>query len=77
MLSDPSAARHLLDRAAAPGLALLARGDCPAELDGLFALTEQVMGFVPNSLLIMARDPDLLAAFAQLASVVVVRPGRV
>jgi uncharacterized peroxidase-related enzyme len=55
----------------------LPRAACPADFDALFALTEQVMGFVPNSLLIMARDPDLLAAFAQLSAVVVLRPGRV
>jgi len=55
----------------------LPRAACPADFDALFALTEQVMGFVPNSMFIMARDPDLLAAFAQLSAVVVLRPGRV
>ena len=34
------------------------------------------MGFVPNSMLIMARDPDLFAAFAELSAVIVTRPGR-
>jgi uncharacterized peroxidase-related enzyme len=58
-------------------LAPVPRAACPAEFDALFALTAQVMGFVPNSMLIMARDPDLLAAFAQLSAVVVLRPGRV
>jgi uncharacterized peroxidase-related enzyme len=78
MLNDPPAARRpSLGGAAAPGLTPLTCGDWPVEFDGLFALTEQVMGFVPNSLLLMARDPDLLAAFAQLSAVVVVRPGRV
>ena len=37
----------------------LSRAACPADFDALFALTEQVMGFVPNSMFIMARDPDL------------------
>lgn len=43
----------------------------------VFEMTEAVMGFVPNSMLIMARDPDLLAAFAQLSAIVVVRPRRI
>lgn len=47
------------------------------DLETVFAVTEAVMGFVPNSMLIMARDPDLLAAFAQLSAIVVVRPGRI
>jgi uncharacterized peroxidase-related enzyme len=46
------------------------------EFDTVFAITEAVMGFVPNSLLIMARDPELLAAFAELSAVIVVRPGQ-
>lgn len=46
------------------------------EFDTVLAATEAVMGFVPNSMLIMARDPDLLRAFAELAAVVVIRPGR-
>lgn len=41
----------------------------------VFQVTEAVMGFVPNSMLVMARDPDLLAAFSQLAAVVLIRPG--
>jgi uncharacterized peroxidase-related enzyme len=45
--------------------------------DTVFAIAEAVMGFVPNSMLIMARDPELLAAFAELSAIVVVRPGRV
>lgn len=44
--------------------------------DTVFAITEAVMGFVPNSMLIMARDPELLAAFAELSALIVVRPGR-
>src|SRR5262252_3532298 len=35
------------------------------------------MGFVPNSMMIMARDPELLAAFVELAAIIIVRPGRV
>src|SRR5215470_63207 len=58
-------------------LAPLPRAACGAEFNALLSLTEQVMGYVPNSMLIMARDPDLLAAFAQLSAVVVLRPGRV
>ena len=46
------------------------------EFDTVFAITEAVMGFVPNSMLIMARDPELLAAFAELSAIIVVRPGR-
>jgi uncharacterized peroxidase-related enzyme len=46
------------------------------DLKAVFEITEAVMGFVPNSMLIMARDPDLLAAFAQLSAVVMVRPGK-
>jgi uncharacterized peroxidase-related enzyme len=47
------------------------------DFETVFEITEAVMGFVPNSMLIMARDPDLLAAFAQLSAVVVVRPGKI
>ena len=46
------------------------------EFDTVFAITEAVMGFVPNSMLMMARDPELLAAFAELSAIIVVRPGR-
>jgi hypothetical protein len=28
-------------------------------------------------MLVMARDPELLAAFAELAAIIIVRPGRV
>ena len=44
--------------------------------DTVFAITEAVMGFAPNSMLIMARDPDLLAAFSELSALIVIRPGR-
>lgn len=37
------------------------------EFDEAFALTEQFMGFVPNSMPTMARVPGLLPAFQQLA----------
>ena len=47
------------------------------EFDTVFAISEAVMGFVPNSMLIMARDPELLAAFAELSAIIVVRPGRI
>ena len=46
------------------------------EFDTAFAITEAIMGFVPNSMLIMARDPVLLAAFSELSAVIVTRPGR-
>jgi hypothetical protein len=35
------------------------------EFETVFAIAEAVMGFVPNSMLIMARDPALLAAFSE------------
>jgi len=47
------------------------------QFDTVFAITEAVMGFVPNSMMIMARDPELLAAFVELAAIIIVRPGRV
>ena len=46
------------------------------EFDTVFAITEAVMGFVPNSILVMARDPALLAAFSELSALIVIRPGR-
>jgi uncharacterized peroxidase-related enzyme len=45
------------------------------QFETVFQVTEAVMGFVPNSLLVMARDPDLLSAFSQLAAIILVRPG--
>jgi len=53
------------------------RRDSVKDFDTVFEIAEAVMGFVPNSMLIMARDPDLLAAFAELSAVIVARPGRV
>lgn len=52
------------------------RRDSSKDFDTVFAITEAVMGFVPNSMRIMARDPDLLAAFAELSTMIVIRPGR-
>lgn len=49
-------------------LAPLKRSDVP-KFEPLFALIEAVMGFVPNSLLIMARKPELVEAFATLSRV--------
>ena len=40
------------------------------EFDPLFKIVEQRMGFVPGSMRIMARRPDLLRAFAGLAGTV-------
>ena len=45
------------------------------ELEPLFAAVEGVMGFVPNSMLTMARKPELLQGFAALARSVL-GPGR-
>ncbi len=53
------------------------RRDGSKALETVFQITEAVMGFVPNSMLIMARDPELLAAFAELSAVIVARPGRI
>ncbi|MGY9073764.1 MAG: carboxymuconolactone decarboxylase family protein [Acidimicrobiales bacterium] len=47
----------------------LARTDLPDFEEG-FALTEAFMGFVPNSMLTMARVPGLMPAFQQLAGAV-------
>jgi len=47
-----------------------------AEFEPVFALVEQGMGFVPSSMLTMARNPALLRAFAGLAGTVL-GPGRI
>ncbi len=47
----------------------LNRDDVP-ELEEFFAMLEDRMGFLPNSLLTMARCPDLVRAFAALGRVV-------
>ena len=41
-----------------------------SEFDPLFKIVEQRMGFVPGSMRIMARRPDLLRAFAGLAGTI-------
>ncbi|PKP70916.1 MAG: fusion protein [Alphaproteobacteria bacterium HGW-Alphaproteobacteria-5] len=46
------------------------RASAPRELDPIFAMIESAMGFLPNSLLIMARRPELVQAFAGLAAAV-------
>ncbi len=51
----------------------LDRADLAHHADQL-ALTEQFMGFVPNSLLTMARVPGLMEAFGQLAGTVLTTP---
>ena len=48
--------------------------DSSKDFDTVFDVTVAVMGFVPNSMLIMARDPDLLAAFAGLLENTRARP---
>src|SRR5260370_3640612 len=53
------------------------RRDGSKDLETVFQITEAVMGFVPNSMLTMARNPELLAAFAELSAVIVARPGRI
>ncbi len=47
------------------------------DFETIFKITEAVMGFVPNSMLIMARDSELLWAFSDLSAVIVIRPGRI
>ncbi len=54
----------------------LERGKCK-DFETVFEITEAIMGFIPNSMLIMARDPGLFAAFAQLSAAVVARPSRI
>jgi uncharacterized peroxidase-related enzyme len=43
-----------------------------AEFEPFFAMVEQVMGFVPNSMLTMGRSPDILRAFGALSGAVLV-----
>ena len=40
------------------------------ELESLFQTIESIMGFLPNSLLIMSKKPELMKAFQTLAGVV-------
>ena len=51
------------------GIQPLKRSDL-AEHETLFAIVESVMGFVPNSMLIMGRSPDLLYSFSMFTSTV-------
>ena len=37
------------------------------ELESLFQMIESFMGFLPNSLLIMSKKPELMKAFQTLA----------
>lgn len=55
--------------APSPNLDGVRREDVP-ELESVFQLVEEVMGFLPNSMLIMARKPGLVEAFAGLGVVV-------
>lgn len=48
----------------------LSRNDLGEEFDDVFRMVEGAMGFVPNSMLTMARRPELLGAFASFAGAV-------
>ncbi len=48
----------------------LDRESIPTELEPVFSMVESAMGFLPNSLLIMARRPGLVQAFAGLAAAI-------
>ena len=48
----------------------LDRASVPQELAPILSMVESAMGFLPNSLLIMARRPELVQAFAGLAAAV-------
>ena len=52
-----------------PRLAPLPQETTP-ELDGAFQVYMRVLGFVPNSVLIMQRKPKLVQALSQLAAAV-------
>ena len=56
------------------GVEPLDRSDL-ADLEPLLLAVEEVMGFVPNSMLTMARKPDLLRSFSHLGRAVL-GPGR-
>ena len=57
-------------------LAPLNLDDLSPELKEAMQKAEELLGFMPNDALIMARDPQLVAAFGGLVSAVY-RPGRV
>ena len=52
-----------------PHVEPLARSEL-AEFEPVFAMIEDVMGFVPNSLLTLGRSPEILRAFGGLSSAV-------
>ena len=52
-----------------PRITPLSRSDL-AEFEPFFGAIEEVMGFLPNSLLTLGRSPDLLQAFAGLSGAV-------
>ena len=54
-----------------PNVAPLERAEL-AEFEQTFQLVEEVMGFVPTSLFIMGRRPEMLRAFSALSAVVLV-----
>ncbi len=47
-----------------------------SEFEGFFGIVEQVMGFVPTSMLTMGRRPELMRAFAGLSGAVL-GPGQI
>lgn len=51
-------------------IAPLSIDDVPDDLKPMLAMAEANMGFVPNSLLTMARWPDLLRAFLPMVATV-------
>jgi len=59
-----------------PRLPALKREDLQ-EFEPFFTMIEQIMGFVPNSLLIMARQPAMLKAFGDLSYSLIGADGRV
>ncbi len=56
-------------------VAALARGEIE-EFEPFFQIVEQVMGFVPNSMLTMGRRPDILRGFTALTAPVL-GPGKI
>jgi uncharacterized peroxidase-related enzyme len=57
-----------------PRVTPLTKDDVPELAEG-FANMEKILGFVPNSNLIMARRPDILKGFQALATAVFAAPG--
>src|SRR5260370_22833714 len=52
------------------------RRDESKDLETVFEITEAVFGFFPNSMLLMARDPHILAPLPELSALIFARPGR-